>query len=621
MQSQLSESTPLMNIDPEIFNTSLKDCIAALIQGLTPSEDMNIWQYSDKHRILTSAASGEPGPWRTSRVPYTREIMEELSTACHTEDIVFMKGSQVAGTETMINALQYYIDREPGPILAVQPTIEMAKKFSRQRLQPTFDSCESLKGKISDHKSRDTSNTILQKDFYGGTLVLGGANSAAALRSMPVRYLLMDEIDAYPMDVDGEGDPVDLAIKRTTNFKRRKRLFVSTPTVDGTSRIQKKFEESDQRYYYVPCPHCNKPQIIKWERIRYIENDPKSVYLECDHCQAAIYEYHKDFMLTNGRWIKHNPKSKVAGFHLSALYSPLGWYSWEEAVSDHLKARGDPFRRKVWVNTVLGEVWQSVESTIDRHWLAKRREKYRAIVPAEVLCLTAGVDTQDDRLECTVIGWGQHGESWVIDHAQFMGSTKQNSVWDLLNVHLLTQWEHERGVCLNIACTCVDSGGHSTDEVYAFCRAHQYRRIYPIKGQAGIGKSIIHSARKNDRAGIYLWHIGVDQAKDFIYSNLHIKDPGPGYIHFPHDLEERYFEQITAEHKITRHSAGMPKPQWVLPPGKRNEALDCYVYALGALKILNPNLEQMAKENIVFTSDFNAAAVRRQRRVISQGVS
>lgn len=621
-QTQFETSTATLELDTSIFDAAAEECVAYYRQGFLPPPDFTIGEYAEEKRVLSSEASNEPGPWRNSRTPYLNEIMDELSPSSHTEDIVFMKGSQVGATEVIVNAILYNRDCSPGPILAVQPTIDMAKKFSRQRLQSAIGQVDEIQGKPTNNKSRDAANTVLQKDFPGGTLIIGGANSAAALRMMPIRYLYADEIDGYPDDVDGEGDPLDLAIKRTTNWNRRKRYFSSTPTVAEFSRIQARFELSDQRYYYVPCPYCKKPQILRWENIRYDDDNHETARYVCDHCKAEIQEYHKTWMLEHGRWIKHKPKSKVAGFHLSALYSPLGWYSWQDAVKDHLDSRGKPLKRKVWVNTVLGEVWEESEtSTIDTHWLMKRRESYKAVVPAGVLCLTAGVDHHPDRLECTVTGWGIRGESWIISHDVFLGNTHQNPVWDLLDLHLQTEFEHERGVMMYIAATGIDAMGTSTDAVYDFCRPRKYRRVLPFKGMHGPGRAIVSGFSKSKRAGGKLFLIGVDQAKDILYCNLQIKQPGPGYIHLPTDVDEIYLKQLTAEKKISRRHAGLPKSQWVCPPGKRNEALDCYVYSLAALKILNPNLEVLHKESLLFTSDFKKPTARKRRGVRAQGVS
>jgi phage terminase large subunit GpA-like protein len=616
---------------PHPTDEKIRQCITALLNGLQPPPDLTISEWADQNRIIPPQGASEPGQWRTSRTPYLREIMDELSPFSHTEEVVVMKGSQIGYTECLINTVLYYMSHDPCPILFVEPTIDVIKRVSRLRLQPSIDVCKELKNKIVSNKSRAGGNTILQKDFVGGALMMGGANSAAGLRSMSIRLLLLDELDAYPADVDGEGDPVNLAVKRTTNFPRRKIAYGSSPTIADYSNIERKFLSSDQRYYYVPCPKCEEYQIIHWENIKYVDRDPATVYLECEKCNWKISENNKTRMLVEGKWIKHNPVSKIAGFHISALYSPLGWYSWEDAVTDHLKAIGNAEERKVWVNTVLAETWDESVTTIDCDLIKKREERYPSDVPNGVLVLTTGGDVQDDRIEVSTWGWGIRGERWLIDHSVFRGDLSQPTIWCLVDLHLLRAWAHENGSIIYTAATCIDAMGHYTDEVYAFCRARMHRRVFPIQGRSGQGRQIVGKATKNKRGNVYLFQVGVDQAKESIYSSLKIQDVGPGYTHFPAQLptftsEKRYltgdfYKQLTAEKRLTRHTAGLPRLEWVLPSGKRNEALDCGVYALAALQILNPNLELMASEQRVFSSDYRAVNKRPVRRIISQGVT
>lgn len=580
------------------------------LRGLSPPPIVNVDAWSDKYRQLPGIASDESGQWHTSRTPYLKEIMQELSPSSPTEDIVFMKGSQVGATECGINWALYNIDGDPGPMLAVQPSIDMAKLWSVQRLTPSINECERVSALVSENKSRGSGNVMLKKLFPGGIMILGGANSAASLRSMPIEKLFCDEIDGYPDDVDGEGDPVDLAVRRTTNFARRKRYYVSTPTVKGASRIESLFEESDQRFYNVPCPECNELQVITWDNIKFKDRDPDSVYLQCFKCKFRIDEYRKTWMLERGVWVKKNPGAKKAGFHLSALYSPLGWYSWAEAVDEHIKALSNPLKRKVWTNTVLGETFDPSLEAISTGWLMKRREKYDAEIPNGPVVLTAGVDTQDNRLEVTVDGWGAEWENWTIAHEVFWGDTSQNDVWRLLDDYLLKIFKTKNGDQLNIAATCVDSGGHRTDEVYKFCKARSHRRVFAIKGMHGAGRPIIGAGSKTKRIQNYLFIVGVDQAKATIYSRLKIPKPGPGYVHFPEKLEKEYFNQLTSEHRVKKMASGLPKFVWTLAPGRRNEALDCKVYSLAALTILNPNIDLLVKENVLL----KVSHVRRQRK-------
>ncbi|NIO86319.1 MAG: phage terminase large subunit family protein, partial [Candidatus Aminicenantes bacterium] len=462
--------------------------------GLKPPPNLTVSQYADKYRILDSKSSPEPGPWRTARAPYTKEIMDELSPRSRAERVVWQKGSQVAGTEVGINWVLSSMDLAPCPMLHAQPTIDLGKRWSKQRFTPAINKCERLYDKVVESKTRDNSNTMLQKDFPGGTIIITGANSAAGLRSMPICNLFADEIDAWPPDVDNEGDPLALALRRITNWTRRKSYLCSTPTIKGMSRIEKEFEASDQRYYYVPCPFCRHEQIITWDKIKFDSDDhdkaPETVRMICEKCHAEIYEHHKTEMLAAGRWKKHNPKSEIPGFHLSALYAPLGWYSWRQAVKEHLEALGDPLKRKVWVNTVLAELWDDAAVTIDHHWLMKRKKTYPAQVPDGSLVLTAGVDTQDDRLEATIFGFGLDYETWIIEHLILPGDPDQDQVWIDLDALLLKEYEHERGFKMRIASMCIDAMGHKTDSVYDYCRPRFARRVFACQGTDGPGRPL-----------------------------------------------------------------------------------------------------------------------------------
>jgi phage terminase large subunit GpA-like protein len=600
---------------------TLRVCVDQALRGLQPPPNFTVSEWSDNHRVLPAESSDEAGQWRTSRTPYLREIMDELSPKSHAEDVVFMKGSQLGATETLINAALFYVAHCPCPILLIEPTITVSERFSKQRLQPSIRACPQVREKMGDPRSRASGNTTLEKDFPGGVLIIGGANSAASMRSMPIRVALFDEIDGYPADVDGEGDPVDLGERRTTNFSRRKRFYISTPTVSGMSRIEKRYEESDKRQYFVPCPHCKEMQVILWANIKFADRDPSTAHLVCTACGKVIKEHNKTWMLENGEWRRSNPSSEVPGFHISALYSPLGWYSWQNAVSDHLKALGNPNKRKVWTNTVLGEVWDEAATSIDATHIRKRVEKFNAPVPAGVLVLLAGVDTQDNRLEVTTIGagWNVCLELWVIEHAIIHGDPGNAETWQMLDQHLSKNYVHENGTTLHVGCTAIDAMGHNTDMVYSFCAQREFRRVFPIQGKGGAGRPIVSRGSRQKRHKVYLFQVGVDSGKDMIYSRLKIEE-GPGKIHFPDTLDETYFAQLTSEKRITEYHAGLPRSRWVLPQGRRNETLDCFVYSLAALNILNPNLELMAAEETVYGSDTPRPIVQRGRRVISKGV-
>jgi phage terminase large subunit GpA-like protein len=384
----------------------------AFDRGLRPDPLLTVSQWADKHRRLSGKAASEPGPWRTSRTPYLREIMDCLSPASPVERVVFMKGAQTGGTEAGNCWIGYVIHHAPGPMLAVLPTVEMAKRNSKQRIDPLIEESPILSARVKPARSRDSGNTMLAKEFPGGMLVMTGANSAVGLRSMPVRYLFLDEVDGYPGDLDGEGDPVALAEARTRTFSRRKILIVSTPTIKGASRIEREFEASDQRRYFVPCPVCREHQWLKFEQLKWEKGKPETASYECEHCQARIKEHHKTWMLENGEWratVKAaNDNRKTAGFHLSSLYSPIGWRSWAQIARAWLAAQGSDAAIKSVKNTDLGETWEEVGEAPDWQRLYDRREDYReGSVPEGGLLLTAGVDIQKDRIEVSVWAWGR----------------------------------------------------------------------------------------------------------------------------------------------------------------------------------------------------------------------
>ncbi len=603
---------------------------ATFFESLAPPPDFEIWEWADGHYYIPEEEP-EPGIWRTSRTPYLKEILSALSPNSKYRHVVFMKGSQIGATESAKILIFFHIAHDPCRILYAQPTVETVREFSEEKLQKSIDATDEVRRRIPPAKSRDSKNRILKKGFPGGSLSMVGMNSPNPLASKSIRILIFDEKDRAPESVGfqgAEGSPIDIAVKRTTNFQKAKVYSLSTPTIAGASYIEKDFLKSDQRYYYVPCPFCKEKQIIKWQSIKFKrrENgtaDPASIFLECEHCKEEIREHHKTWMLTNGEWRKHNPESGIAGFHLSALYSPLGWYSWLNAVDDHLDAIGDPEKMKVWVNTVLGETFDPSMESINHNWLMRRREKFIAPVQPGALVLCAGVDIQNDRIECSTVGYGDRFESWVLSHDVFPGDPEVDpktpgSVWDLLDQYLLRTWHGAGGEQFVIACTVVDSG-FATDNVYEFCKEREFRRVFAGKGIAGPGRPIVGKATRGNRKKCALFQIGTDQAKDVLYSRLKIAQPGPGFIHFPAEFDEDYFKQLTAEKKIKRISSGMPRFQWVLPAGKRNEALDCYCYSLVALGILNLDLAKLAENNLNFIPNYQRRPPKR-RGVRGKGV-
>lgn len=577
--------------------------LAQYAVSILPEPDLLVSEWADRHRVLDQAASSEPGRWRTSRTPYLREIMDCLSATRPEQVVVFRKGAQIGATEAGNNWMGYVIHHAPGPMLYVTPTVELAKRASKSRLAPMLAAVPELALKVSSPRARDTGNTLFQKDFVGGTLILTGANSAVGLRSMPARYLFLDEASAYPADLDGEGDPIDLALRRTATFRRNRKVFiVSTPTLAGVDAIEPFYEQSDKREYFVPCPDCGEFQTIEWERLQWDKATPDQVALACQHCGSLIDESAKHVMLPRGEWrATQEGNGHSVGFHLSSLYSPIGWYSWRDAVRDWLASEGSAEKRKTFVNTVLGQPWKEIGESVDAHPLMARAEDYPAEAPEGIGLLTAGIDVQADRIELEVVGWGAGEESWSVDYRILPGVTAQPEVWDDLAEALRQTYRHARGADLSIAAAGLDTG-YLPRMGYEFCLRFGSATVWPLKGVEGarpVVENVLQRARRlANRQGkrIRPQLVGVDEAKSILYRRLaKVVAPGPGFCHFPKDRPEEWYLQLTAEQLMTAVSNGVPVRRWTrLRP--RNESLDCRVYAYAALKLLAPDLDVAARK-------------------------
>ena len=573
-------------------------------EGLTPDPLLTVSEWSDRHRMLSSKASAEPGRWRTSRTPYLKAIMDCLSPTSPVERVVFMKAAQLGATEMGSNWIGYVIHHAPGPMMAVWPTVEMAKRNSKQRIDPLIEESGVLAELIAPARSRDSGNTILAKEFRGGVLVMTGANSAVGLRSMPVRYLFLDEVDGYPLDVEGEGDAISLAEARTRTFARRKIFIVSTPTISGASAIEREYEASDQRRYFVPCPHCSHRQWLRFEQLRWEKGQPDSAAYVCESCDAPISEHHKTWMLEHGEWRALAPENgaKTAGFHLSSLYSPVGWRSWREiAVAWELavsKESGSAAAIKTFKNTELGETWVEEGEAPDWQRLVERREDYPVgSIPPGGLLLVGGADVQKDRIEASIWAFGRGKESWLVEHRVLIGDTARDAVWKQLADLLAENWMHASGAAMPLARFALDTG-FATQEAYTFVRASRDPRVMAIKGVArgaaliGTPTAVdISKGGKKLRRGIKVFSVAVGIAKLELYNNLRksadVAEDGitavypAGFIHLPH-VDAEFIQQLCAEQLITRRDRnGFPIREWQ-KMRERNEALDCYVYARAA---------------------------------------
>ncbi|HSH98871.1 MAG: phage terminase large subunit family protein [Methylophilaceae bacterium] len=566
--------------------------------NFAPRIPLSVDEWADKNRVLP-AGSAEPGPWRTSRLEAARQIYQDLSDDNDYEDVVLICATQLLKSEAGLNWLGWIIEESPGPVMLVQATVNTGKRYSRMRVAPMIQASPSLRRKVHPAKSRDAANSTSMKEFPGGIVIITGANSAAELASMPMKYIHFDERDDYPDDVEGQGDPVSIGKARQDTFRRRKRLTSSSPKrPKGHSPIEADYERGTQFKYHVPCPHCGHYQELVWAHLRWHktpEPQPESAVYECQglDCGALIEEHHKDFMLSNGRWVARYPDRKVRSYHMNSLYSPIGWLSWADLVSEWLDAntelqKGNDEKHKTFINTRLAETVAEQATVIAANDLMKTAEDFPLkIVPMGGLIVVVAVDVQDDRLEAAAWAFGQHDEKWLFDTVKLMGNPGEKATWDLLDAYLNTRFRHESGQTLPIEAVGIDTGGHYTHMVYNFVRlAHPARKIAAIKGdnhKAGI--PILGRASNVDvnwrggviKGGCKLWMIGVNTAKDLLHNQL----KRPGQVHLSKYLEPEVFDQLVAEKRVSQRTARGTRYMWVKPSNNtRNEQLDLAVIAM-----------------------------------------
>ncbi|EQM66105.1 phage terminase large subunit family protein [Pseudomonas tohonis] len=579
---------------------------SAYVRGLTPDPDLWIDEWADEfQRIPREAGAAEPGKYRTDRTPYAREPMRCLSPAHPSKRVVTMVASQLMKTQIGLNWIGACIHQAPANILALLPSLGLAKRVS-SRISKNIDVVPELKRRVAKARSRDARNTMDTKEFEGGTLYCTTAGSAANLAELAARYIYGDEIDRWEIDLNGEGDPIEIAEARGSTFGRRAKFYYSSsPTIKGVSKIADLFEQSDQRHFYVPCPHCRHMQVLEWENLKYNDDASRVDYLCAnDECNAQIEESSKAWMLANGEWRAHaDGDGETVGFYLNALYAPLGWVSWAGMAKQYMKAkraqdRGDLEPMQVFYNTRLARVWDSAQEMTKASELKARAEDYPlGFVPRGGLILTVAVDTQGDRLEMLVIAWGEGMERWVVDHQVIVGNPSEQRTWDLLDEKLKQRYRHASGVELGIAAVGIDSGGHHTDEVYQFARMRRWRNVFALKGHSKPGRPVIAQRPskvdvtwqgKTEKGGVELWMIGTDTAKDWIYNRYPLVD-GPGALHFSRDLADDFYDQCVAERKITRYVRGHKRTEYVKPKADRNEGLDLLVYNLSMAHFLGLN--------------------------------
>lgn len=577
-----------------------------------PPEKLTLDEWSDKYRRLSPESSAEPGPWRTDRTPYLREPMRAF-TDPKVKNIVMVASSQVGKSEFELNAIGYIIDQAPSSVMYVQPNLDAARKFSRQRISTMIRDSKVLKTKVQNVKSRNSGNTILQKSFPGGMLTITGSESPSALASTPARYIIGDERDRWAKSAGAEGDPWELLKARQTTFYNAKSIEVSTPTIKGSSPIETSFLLGTQERWCHQCPECGEYTNIVWDKIRFqstsktINNkkfyEVSDIGFACPHCGVISSE--ETMRKQPAKWIMENPDAYERGvrsFWLNAFSSP--WKPWKEIILAFLEAKDDPQKLQVVFNTLLGELWEDRGDLMEEDEMLARREDYEAELPEGVLALTCGVDTQDDRLEYEVLGHGFFKETWGIYKGYILGRPDSPEVWSQLDEVLDRVYKFENGQGLKISMTFIDSGGHFTQEVYEQCRLRQAKRVFAIKGKGGENipyistkpSQVVINGNSNRKAWLYV--LGVDAGKAAIMSNLKVESPGPSFCHFPRGegrgYDQYYFNGLLSEKLVLSKTKTGNRWTWEKIPGhQRNEPLDCRNYALAAFKVWNPDLDSI----------------------------
>jgi len=548
-------------------------------------------EWADRERRLSSEASAAAGRWITSRAEYQRGIMDAISDP-KLRDIVVVAGAQVGKTEMLLNVIGFHIHHDAAPILLVQPTLEMAQAFSKDRLAPMLRDTPALKYKVKDPRSRDANNTTTHKVFTGGHISLVGSNSAAGLASRPIRVVLCDEVDRYPSSAGSEGSPILLARKRSATFHNRKMVMVSTPTNKGASMIESQYQESDQRQFFVPCEDCGTVQTLKWANVQWEKDKPETAFYNCEACGSVWDDPKRNRSVRKGEWVATADFTGIAGFHINGLYSP--WTVLADAVRDFLVAKKAPDTLRVFVNTFLAETWEDQGETVGDIDFQSREDEWGETVPDEIVVVTAGIDVQDDRLELEIVGWGRDEESWSLGYKTLYGDPSTPHLWNDLDNILKAAYTTENGRQLGIRAACIDSGGHYTQAVYNFVRPREGRRIFAIKGMGGEQRPLVSRPTKNNIGKIKLFAVGTFPIKELIFSRLRVQSEGAGYCHFPAGRSDEYYQQLANSEKIvTKYQKGFPRRDFV-KTRTRNEALDCRVYAYAALCILSLNINAVA---------------------------
>ncbi|OGT03311.1 MAG: hypothetical protein A2143_08050 [Gallionellales bacterium RBG_16_57_15] len=574
--------------------------LRAFERGWKPKSFLTVSEWADANRVLSTVGSAEPGPWKTSRVPFLREIMDQLSEHSTAKKVVLMKSSQFAGTEAGSNWLGYIMAHAKGPVAVVMPTEKSLNDWVSQKFEPMANDTPAVSAVLSKRNNNSSDNNAQRKKFTGGIIYFKTAGSTAELKSSSLRYALADEVDEWDWETT-QGDPLGLLEVRLTTFHDRKMFVVSSPTMKDASRIEEDFETGDKRRYHVPCPHCGELQPLVWGNVKWSKHpdNPKRIvdaWYVCRECGAEIAEYHKQEMLKEvgyggqARWIVSAPDAPHPSYHGSAIYSPVGLgLNWRELAAEWIAAQEDNAKLMRFVNTRLGETWADRSHDIKANALEARAEPYQLrTVPPGCLVLTVGVDTQDNRLEMQVIGHGKDGRTWTLDYHVLPGNPSGDELWAALAEYVnAVRFRNTQGKELISEACAIDTGGHHTHAVYAFVRSRKVRRAIACKGASTPGRQILCKPSQQDvnwrgvtqKKGVALYMIGADTAKHLLYNRLngdHDKPADERHVHFSNQLDSAYYDGLVSETFNPR------KNRWEIKKCKRNEPLDTWVLAVAA---------------------------------------
>lgn len=586
------------------------------LEPLRPMVPMRLSGWAAKYFYLSAESSYVEKRWEA--YPFQVGLMDMMSN----DDIVeldVLKSARVGYTKMLLACIGYNAQHRRRNQAVWQPTDDDSDEFCKVELEPMLRDVPVMESVFPSFMQRHKDNTLKLKKFLGSLLHLRGAKAAKNFRRLTLDVGFMDEVDGMDADIEKEGSPTKLAMKRLEGATFPKMIRGSTPKLKGFSMIEAGHDAADiQLKYHVPCPHCGEEHALTWggkgesHGFKWRGADASSVAHLCPHCGSLMTQAEYFTVWQRGRWKSRDgrwydqehdvfrsvtdaiiPTPRHVGVHIWTAYSPQA--SWPALVGEFLEAAakakaGDRADLKTFINTTRGETYEEDLEQADQNALKKRAENYRLrTVPLGCLVLVAGVDVQDNRFEVVVWGFGVSEEMWVIDYMVIEARTVEPREWQKLDAYLQSHFQHAGGQKLGIEAAAIDTGGHATHEVYNYARVHTRRKVFAVKGDSrdgqpikknGVPQDVNHNGRiiKN---GVKLWFVGTDTAKDLLYGRLtDVTEPGPGYVHFSADLKKEFYEQLTAESRVLQKTASGLKYRWVCPAGKRNEVLDCTVYAL-----------------------------------------